>query len=108
MAAETIWETGVLKAVLHPVGKSGDNGKVRYRYGNFELLQWASQLGGLVEQYVVPTGIANYDGREFSVSRQDIEIGREFGYYDGQALVIELHAGDGSDTLPGLHSFGIF
>ena len=71
-------------------------------------MNWASQLGGVAEQYVVPVGIVTAVASELPLLRQEIEFGREFGYYDGSSMVVEPHQGDGSDTLPGLHAFGYF
>jgi hypothetical protein len=106
--ADTVWESGKLTQVFHPAG-SWDSGQRRLKLANFELLQWARELGGVSEQYVVPVGIATFQATDLGVAVREQETGREFGFYDGSpSLVVDYHQADGSDNILGLHSFGVF
>lgn len=105
--ADTIWESGKITQVVHPAG-SWDNGQRRFKLANFELLQWASILGGLQEMYVVPVGTTSFVASDLGVAVRDQECGREFGFYDGSPfVVVDFHQADGSDNLLGLHAFGV-
>ena len=103
--AEIAWETGKLQAVLHPVGKRA-NGEQRYVRGNYDVLEWQAPGASAPSQYVVPLSI----GERISaggVNLTDVQIGHEFGYYDLERHVIELHEADGrGDSWRSLHSFG--
>lgn len=96
------FKTGKLKAIYSPVGSFSDGSK-RLRRANFDVLQWAAVAGGLVETYIMPRGNAITSE---AVNDQDEQFGMEFGFYNGENLVVEPHMGDGSDNLFGLHMFG--
>jgi hypothetical protein len=104
--AEAIWEKGTLRAVLQPVGRR-ENGEMRYRRALFDVLEWASVEGQPRETYILPRGIVAVTGTDVNALNEADEIGREFGYYDAQPLIIEPHEGDGkSDSWRALHAFG--
>jgi hypothetical protein len=102
--AETVWETGKLRAVWHPIGKRA-NGEQRFRRANFDVLQWAS-TGGAWDTYIVPLGTARITNADVTLLEAE-RIGTEFGYYDIEPIVIDVHESDGrSDSWKALHSFG--
>jgi hypothetical protein len=102
--ADTIWESGTIKEVYHPVGTFND-GRRKFRFAAFDILKWASVDGGLVETYVMPVSIISQPDVT-STGLNDREFGREFGYPDLHPIVIDYHqCGDGSDNVYGLHVF---
>ena len=103
--AQTIWEAGRLTDVWFQVGKS-DEGNVRYRRANFDVLSWAQSLTGAADTYVLPLGWERYSTLEIAL-KDSWQVGQEFGYYGGDSLYSEPHLGDGqSDSVTALHTFG--
>lgn len=107
MAEATVFESGKLTDVWTPVGRDAA-GTARYRRANFDVLLWAAASGAVAEYYVVPLGIERTNSAEIALkSDGSPQIGQEFGYYNSDSLMLEVHQGDGmSDTLQALHSFG--
>jgi hypothetical protein len=102
--AQTVWESGKLTDVWAPVGRS-DEGNVRFRRANFDLLNW-SQTGGQQEVYVLPGVGDRFPGQEVNL-KDSWQTGVEFGYYGKDSAFAETHFGDGqSDSVFALHSFG--
>lgn len=104
MASAAEFEAGKLTDVWAPAGRDS-SGQVRYRRARFDVL--VSSLGGSPETYVVPLGSdALYNNDVAVKSDHSAQVGMEFGYYTGDSLFVEQHAGDGSDNVLGLHTFG--
>lgn len=102
---QTVWEAGRLTDVWMPVGVS-DEGNVRFRRANFDILQWASVLNGAPDTYVVPLGTDRFPTSEVAL-KGTWQVGQEFGYYVKDSLYTETHQGDGqSDSVTALHNFG--
>lgn len=96
--------TGRLTAVYTPAGNDAA-GQTRYQRANFDVLEWSPKAGDRRTTYVVPLGMTRIDTGDIAGSPA-VEVGREFGYYTLNSLVIEPHTADGSDSWAGLHSFG--
>lgn len=96
--------TGRLTAVYSPAGNDAA-GQTRYQRANFDVLEWAPNASDRRTTYVVPLGTNRISSDDLGISPA-AEVGREFGYYTLNSLVIEPHTGDGSDSWIGLHSFG--
>jgi hypothetical protein len=102
--ADSIWESGTIKEVYHPLGVFND-GRRKFRFAAFDILKWASVDGGTVDTYVVPVSVVSQPDL-VSTGLTEKELAREFGYPDLHPIVVELHqCGDGSDNVFGLHSF---
>lgn len=104
--AETVWTTGRLTPVYHPVGKRAD-GELMLKRANFDLMQWAAVPGGKVSTYIttlVGGGVASADVED---ENQGEQLGRIFGYYNLNAVIIEPYEMGGmTDNWMGVHSFG--
>lgn len=99
----SLFDSGRIILVKHPEGSFPD-GSPRYRMGNFSHLIWASTLTGNQEAYVVTEG-DRVSGTDYNLHTAP-QHGQEFGYAQGDELVIEPHLADGSDSIVGLHFFG--
>lgn len=105
--AESIWQAGRLKQVMFTVGVR-ENGERRYAIAPFDILSWKPTSTGTEDTWVVPVSIEGVDAKSLNrTGLQDEQSWGEFGYYDLAPVVIEPHQGDGSDSLVGLHSFGV-
>jgi hypothetical protein len=104
--AESIWEKGRLTAVFQQVGVRSDDGKKRFRYANFDVLEWASVDGNPPVLYILTAGGDSLTAPDINL-KEDEKAGREFGYYQLDPLIIDACEADGkSDSWRSLHSFG--
>ena len=106
--AETIWEKGKLKAVYQPAGRR-ENGELRYRRANFDVLEWTAPGASRSDTFVVPLGLVRIVSADTNLNANDgdAQLGHEFGYYDPEITVVEPHEGDGrGDSWKSLHCFG--
>lgn len=104
MSTTKDFTTGRLTAIYTPAGKDAA-GQDRYARASFDLLEWADTSSSRRATYVVPIGTTRVDPGDV-IDSPAAEVGREFGYYTLNPLVIEPHTADGSDSFIGLHSFG--
>ena len=108
--AESVWQAGKLRAVYQPAGRR-INGEARYRRANFDVLEWTPPGASQSSSYVLPLGTVRVVAGEMNISATngdgDSQFGQEFGYYEPEILVVDLHEGGGQgDTWKDLHSFG--
>lgn len=105
MSDYTDFQTGRLTAIYNQVGNDAA-GQPRYVRANFDLLEWASTSSSRRETYVVPLGIERIASEDVQV-QNEFQLGREFGYYQIEPLVLDQHQHNGlTDNWIGLHGFG--
>lgn len=107
--AETIWRSGILRAVWHPAGRFPEDTRPRFIRANFDVLTWVPNAGAAPETWIVTRG---GDGFTYAAVNEgtlvdDLEISREFGFYAAEPIIIDVHQGDGDgDDWHSLHCFG--
>ena len=106
---KSVWETGKLQEVFHPVGRR-ENGEIEYRRGGFDLLEWKRPGGTDPEVFALPVSIGSqFTGTGISVETNDERGGVEFGYYSPERHIFEANEADGKkDSWRSLHGFGLF
>lgn len=103
--ADSIWQTGKLTMVMHPVGKREADQSPRYKRALFDVLSWTKPGQSLQEIYVLPIG---FEATRYNIAgQQEHQLGMEFGFYTGDVMVIEPHESAGqNDGWLGCHCFG--
>ena len=106
------FQSGTLTAVYHNIGKRTADGSVKLVRANFDILDWASTPGGLVERYALPLGFekfTNEDLNDIPIAGNDaveaIDVGIEFGSYQPEYII--LNGGETTESWLGLHEFGL-
>ena len=105
--ADWAWTNGRLSRVVHPVGKFS-NGEDRYRRAQFDYLAW--DITGTEQQYVLVPNADYQHGVQESINSavQQHEAGAAFGFYDGSTKIMEAEGSDDTESINGLHSFGLY
>ena len=96
--SELQFESGNLTPVFYNLGPRHSDRRPRLFRAPVDLLQWGAVPATRVDTYVVPVGNRVDSGPvgepRASAEREAIEVGQEFGYYDGRSIVPGMGAED--------------
>jgi len=111
--SELAFESGKLTAVYYNIGPRASDRTPKLLRANFDVLSWGAVPSTRVDTYILPLGFERItdedinDQLTLSDSREAVDVGQEFGFYQAGEHIIETNDGDGSEGLFGVHSFGL-
>jgi len=92
--SELQFESGNLTQVFYNLGPRHSDRRPRLFRAPIDLLQWGAAPSTRVDTYVVTIGNRVEAGpvgdTRAAAGREAIEVGQEFGYYDGNVITLDM------------------